>query len=194
MDRLRGHHFLPKKKKSINPYNFCKSKYQTSIGDIPDILSLSLNGQKTECKRNLLLALLAIPLTLLASYTSSICTLSLCAFVCNEINDISRILPRCKKYASFRTILCTKLNIIPPSLLMMYCYLTSLTVRNICYSSFKASSTSTLLSCILLATSVYVLFVALHKCFLIVQAFHFRTSCFVILWFISLLYVHALFV
>ncbi|GBM86360.1 hypothetical protein AVEN_64238-1 [Araneus ventricosus] len=36
--------------------------------------------------------------------------------VCNEINDISHILLKCKKYASLRVILWSKLNIVEPNI------------------------------------------------------------------------------
>ncbi|GBL57353.1 hypothetical protein AVEN_168435-1 [Araneus ventricosus] len=36
--------------------------------------------------------------------------------VCNENNDISHILLKCKKYASFRVILWNELNIVEPNI------------------------------------------------------------------------------
>ncbi|GBN43049.1 hypothetical protein AVEN_174835-1 [Araneus ventricosus] len=102
---------LKKQSLQITEENYHKSKYQLLIGSIPDILTISKwTGNRVQDR--LIACIISKTITtpgLLSRF--NLHPDPLCR-VCNEINDISRILLRCQKYASVRVILWRKLNIV----------------------------------------------------------------------------------
>ncbi|GBO18457.1 hypothetical protein AVEN_163755-1 [Araneus ventricosus] len=112
LDRLRGHYLqLTKQSIQITHDNYRKSKYQALIGNVPDILTISKwNGNRVQ---DSLIARI-ISKTIITPgllHRFNLHSDPLC-IVCKEINDISHILLKCKKYAPFRAILWNKLNIV----------------------------------------------------------------------------------
>ncbi|GBL90678.1 hypothetical protein AVEN_219346-1 [Araneus ventricosus] len=104
------------KKQSIQiTYNYHKNKYQALIGNVPDILTISKwTGNRVQDR----LIACTISKTIITPgllHRFKLLPDPLC-IVCNDINDISHILLKCKKYASFRDILWNKLNIVEPNI------------------------------------------------------------------------------
>ncbi|GBM42558.1 hypothetical protein AVEN_3360-1 [Araneus ventricosus] len=98
-------------KKQITHENYRRSKYQAMIGNVPDIITIS-KWTKNRVQDRLIARIISktiITPGLLHRFNP------LC-IVCNENNDISHILLKCKKYASFRVILWNKLNIVEPNI------------------------------------------------------------------------------
>ncbi|GBN59681.1 hypothetical protein AVEN_190316-1 [Araneus ventricosus] len=117
LDRLRGHYFQLKKTMSIQitHENYRKIKYQALIGNVPDNLTISKwTGNRVQ---DILIARIIsktiITPCLLDRFNLHPDPLYI---VCNEINDISHILLKCKKYASFRVILWNRFNIVEPNI------------------------------------------------------------------------------
>ncbi|GBM57851.1 RNA-directed DNA polymerase from mobile element jockey [Araneus ventricosus] len=102
---------LKKQSIQITHDNYRKSKYQALIGNVPDILTISKwTGNRVQDR----LIARIISKTIITPgllHRFNLHPDPLC-IVCNEINDISHILLKCKKYASFRAILWNKLNIV----------------------------------------------------------------------------------
>ncbi|GBN05477.1 hypothetical protein AVEN_240468-1 [Araneus ventricosus] len=102
---------LKKQSFQITEENYHKSKYQSLIGNIPDILTISKwTGNRVQDR--LIARIISKTITtpgLLSRF--NLHPDPLCR-VCNEINDISHILLRCQKYASVRVTLWRKLNIV----------------------------------------------------------------------------------
>ncbi|GBM63937.1 hypothetical protein AVEN_242101-1 [Araneus ventricosus] len=102
---------LKKQSIQITHDNYHKSKCQALIGNVPDILTISKwteNRVQDRLIARIISKTIIIPGLL---YRFNLHPDPLC-IVCNEINDISHILLKCKKYASFRAILWNKLNIV----------------------------------------------------------------------------------
>ncbi|GBM17804.1 hypothetical protein AVEN_99677-1 [Araneus ventricosus] len=95
---------LKKQSIQITHENYRKSKYQALIGNVPDILTISKwTGNRVQDR----LIELIISKTIIIPgclHRFNLHPDPLC-IICNEINDISQILLKCKKYASFRAIL-----------------------------------------------------------------------------------------
>ncbi|GBN82716.1 hypothetical protein AVEN_250901-1 [Araneus ventricosus] len=106
---------LKKQSFQITEENYHKSKYQSLIGNIPDILTISKStGNRLQDRLidRIISKTITTPGLL---YRFNLHSDPLCR-VSNEINDISHILLKCQKYASVRVILRKKLNIVPANI------------------------------------------------------------------------------
>ncbi|GBM67060.1 hypothetical protein AVEN_74805-1 [Araneus ventricosus] len=102
---------LKKQSFQITEENYHKSKYQLLIGNIPDILTIS-KWTDNQVQDRLIARIISKTITTPGLlYSFNLHPDPLCR-VCNKINDISRILLKCQKYASVRVILWRKLNIV----------------------------------------------------------------------------------
>ncbi|CAL1279518.1 unnamed protein product [Larinioides sclopetarius] len=150
MDRLRGYiiSYLKAQSTRITSENYCKSKYYAQLGNIPDIPSLSKWTKYRTQDRLIARIISRTIITPGLLFKFNLHPTPVC-IVCNEINDISHILLTCKKYASYRTILWNKLNIIEPTITYdillshifnnrkhLICFLQSQVLRYILAASF----------------------------------------------------------
>ncbi|GBO39238.1 hypothetical protein AVEN_103171-1, partial [Araneus ventricosus] len=102
---------LKKQSFQITEENYHKSKYQSLIGNIPDILTISKwTGNRVQDR--LVARIISKTITTPGLLSRFNLHLDPLCRVCNEINDISHILLRCQKYASVRVTLWRKLNIV----------------------------------------------------------------------------------
>ncbi|GBN51294.1 hypothetical protein AVEN_200840-1 [Araneus ventricosus] len=106
---------LEKQPIQITYKDYRKSKYKALIGNVPDILTISKwIGNRVQDR----LIARIISKTIITTglfhrfnpHPDPLC------FDFNEINDISHILLKCERYASFRAILWDKLGIVEPNI------------------------------------------------------------------------------
>ncbi|GBM42899.1 hypothetical protein AVEN_240831-1 [Araneus ventricosus] len=106
---------LRKQSIQITHDNYRRSKYQAMIGNVPDIITIS-KWTKNRVQDRLIARIISKTIiTPGLLHRFNLHPDPLC-IVCNENNDISHILLKCKKYASFRVILWNKLNIVEPNI------------------------------------------------------------------------------
>ncbi|GBN64540.1 RNA-directed DNA polymerase from mobile element jockey [Araneus ventricosus] len=106
---------LRKQSIQITHDNYRRSKYQAMIGNVPDIITISKWTTNRVQDRLIARIISKTIITPGLLHRFNLHPDPLC-IVCNENNDISHILLKCKKYASFRVILWNKLNIVEPNI------------------------------------------------------------------------------
>ncbi|GBN09380.1 hypothetical protein AVEN_49770-1 [Araneus ventricosus] len=106
---------LKKQSIQITHHNYRRSKYQAMIGNFPDIITISKWTENRVQDRLIARIISKTIITPGLLHRFNLHSDPLC-IVCNENNDISHILLKCKKYASFRVILWNKLNIVEPNI------------------------------------------------------------------------------
>ncbi|GBL75451.1 hypothetical protein AVEN_194630-1 [Araneus ventricosus] len=106
---------LKKQSIQITHDNYRRSKCQAMIGNFPDIITISKWTENRVQDRVIARIISKTIITPGLLHRFNLHPDPLC-IVCNENNDISHILLKCKKYASFRVILWNKLNIVEPNI------------------------------------------------------------------------------